>query len=105
MRRLKAQPVIETMRVRSRFVGRQLNDPAILTAAFFENPGEHRFANLLAAPIACHAHRFNQATLQSAAGKASDERQLKRPDNLGAVVDNEQELVRVGIDDPKSIEI
>ena len=54
MRRLEAQSVIETMGFRPRFVGGQLNDPALLLPAFFENPFEHRLADFFAASIARH---------------------------------------------------
>lgn len=91
------------MRFRSCFVGCQLNGPALLASTFFHSPIDHRLANLLTAPITRHANSFNLTTLQSPAGQSGDKRQLKGPNNLAPVVHNQQKLIRVRIDNAKSI--
>src|SRR5690606_41974573 len=93
----EAERLIETQRIRARFVRRQLHEAAAAFAAPFDCPLDHPSTDAAAANMACNPHAFDLPAPHAQPGQAGYEAALHAADDLATLFHDSQKLARIGV--------
>src|SRR5205823_15119237 len=98
MGRLKAEGLIEPMRVGAAFVRGQLDQTATAPAALLDGPFGHRPADAAGPFDSGDAHALDLAAPHAAPGESGNEAELQNPDDISAAFGDREQLVRIALD-------
>src|SRR3954453_8022889 len=99
VRRVEPEPAVEPVCVEALLVARQLDDRAAALARLIDRPCDERPADPAPAQVVADPHRLDLRAGAAAPRDAGDVGQLQRRDDVtGRVVDDHEQLRRVGVD-------
>src|ERR1700678_638447 len=98
---LEAQGLVKFQSFRACFVGGQLNQAAAATATLRECPVQHKSSNPKVAFCRSNTHALDLPAKLPQTRKSRNKAQLQTADDSAHILDDDQQLMGVGIDRPE----